>query len=148
MTPRQSILVVLLSVVSVPAAAREWTETTSDKRNPQTITIDTHQGEVKSLSWAPSAIDDSGCDSSATRGTVVERKFEDDGVSLKEIVIEYPNGARKAVSMPPEDYFDFSNATRSTAKRGIQVLTKVGRKVHLLVSVCGSGGFFSLKAIR
>jgi hypothetical protein len=92
--------------------------------------------------------DELGCVRRAAFGHVVKRTFDDDGVTLREIVIERATGVRDVVNVDaPES--NWGRATVDIVDAGLQRLTKIGRRVRVLVLICGvDGGVEDLSEIR
>jgi hypothetical protein len=80
-----------------------------------------------------------GCHPSEMSGVVVKREFQKDEISLSGIVVELPDGTRSFINViaVPES---LPMAQRSNFVTGLQILTKVGRTVSLLVDACGAAG--------
>lgn len=80
-----------------------------------------------------------GCHPAEISGVVVKREFAKDEITLSGVVVELPHGTRcfiNVVAVPER----LPMAQRSNLIAGLQILTKVGRAVSMLVDSCGAAG--------
>lgn len=80
---------------------------------------------------------DSTCEEMPMVGRVVKRTFDRDALSLREFVIEKPDGARELINV---DTTGLAGVELGNVDNGLQRLTKVGRIVHGRVALCGVSG--------
>jgi hypothetical protein len=77
----------------------------------------------------------------------VKRDFAPDAVKLTGIVLEAPDGTREFINVSVPD--DLNMALRGNVFRGLQALTRTGRKVSGRAFACGAAGRVqNLDAIR
>ena len=82
--------------------------------------------------------DSDGCQPFNFRGTVVQREFDKGAVTLTGIVIEDADGSRDFINVAIPDGLDM--AVRGDVYRGLQILTRKGRKVSGRAFACGAAG--------
>lgn len=76
----------------------------------------------------------------ALRGRVVTREFYADGVSLKDFVVETPDGERDDVSVVQYSTLDIGEFPHSVVENGLQRLTRPERLIRAGVVRCGADG--------
>ncbi len=82
---------------------------------------------------------DSDCWGAWTTGKVVKRQFGEDGVTLKGVVLEEPDGSREFINVDVSlDKIDM--ATRSWVANGLQTLLAKGRSAEAYIRLCGAAG--------
>jgi hypothetical protein len=79
-------------------------------------------------------------------GTVAQRTFRDDGVTMSEFVIEKTDGTRQLINVWVDDV---NMALKSIVYDGLQRLIRVGRQVTGQAAACGAAGrVLTLDSIR
>ena len=69
----------------------------------------------------------------------MKRQFGEDGLTLKGIVLEGPDGSREFINVDVKlDSIDM--ATRSWVTRGLHTLLAEGRSPDLYIRLCGAAG--------
>jgi hypothetical protein len=80
-------------------------------------------------------------------GTIVKREFAPDALTLTGIVIEVSDGTREFINV--EIPKELNMALRGNVYRGLQQLTRIGRKANGRAFACGvAGRVQTLDAIR
>jgi hypothetical protein len=78
-------------------------------------------------------------DKQPTRGKVVERDFEKDGVSVSSITLEENDGSRTLINLSFKRD-DVDQATLGWLIQGLQRLSRMGNTVQVRVKLCGAAG--------
>jgi hypothetical protein len=88
------------------------------------------------------------CDPRRLRGTVVERRFRDDRVTVSSFVLDLPNGSRAAINV--ETHLRGLTLTASGwIVRGLQTLLVEGQFIDVVAKFCGvSGHIIVLDTVR
>ncbi len=82
---------------------------------------------------------DSDCWGAWTTGKVVKRQFGEDGLTLKGVVLEEPDGSREFINVDVGlDKIDM--ATRSWVANGLHTLLAEGRSAEAYIRLCGAAG--------
>jgi hypothetical protein len=86
--------------------------------------------------------DDNTCTTSRhLDGRVIGRTFFQDGTSLKDFVVEHPDGSRDDISVPGDySVVAVGEFPASVIRDGLQRLTKPARIIHGRVVLCGADG--------
>lgn len=82
---------------------------------------------------------DADCWGAWTTGKVVKREFSEDGLALKGVILEAPNGSREFINVDVSlDKIDM--ATRSWVANGLHTLLAEGRLAEAYIRLCGAAG--------
>lgn len=104
------------------------------------------KGDVVSLSGLYDTPE--GCQSFEASGIVAKRDFAKDGLTLSGIILEDEKGGRNFMNISVE-VDKLSMAMRANLLRGLQLLSRVGRHVHVRAFACGAAGrAFFIDAIK
>lgn len=88
---------------------------------------------------------DPGCAYLAYRGSVAQRKFAKDGMTIDGFILEQADGTRMSINVYLPD--DLARAPRMTAMQALQALLKEGSPVAGRAQACGSGPIIMLDSV-